>query len=255
MRKTSPAHFIAVAAFATPLGMGCKTDSTNEPEDAAASGPVVEIAVRRLNEGQDVADFEAKRDAFVALLKQQDGVGTDREFQAFFDFASQGSPTPPVYIGMTQYESAEAYAGAGQAIGSSAEAGVFFGTFTPEAFTTLRLLDPTSSPNLAAIANQSGQVLEVAVRDVSKYENFETGAYEAARDTFLDLLRTQPGVVAEYQWISTTDPNIVVGMTVYESQQAFFGVLGNQAFVEDPATTGFLFAYPPTAGYVNVVVK
>jgi hypothetical protein len=93
------------------------------------------------------------------------------------------------------------------------------------------------------------------VRDLSAYESFDQAAYETARDEFLTLLSSQSGFVAEYQWVSVLDPNIVVGMTVYESQDAFFGVLGNESFVNDPATAAFLFGYPPATAYVSTVVR
>lgn len=216
---------------------------------------VVELAVRRLNDGQNVSEFEAARDAFVAELKAQPGVGTDREFAAFFDFATSAAPDPVVFVGMTQYDNLDAFAAAGEALGTSPEAGAFFATFTPEAFTALRPLEAGTEVNLAGIASVSGQVLEVAVRDLSAYESFDQAAYETARDEFLTLLSSQPGFVAEYQWVSVLDPNIVVGMTVYESQEAFFGVLGNESFVNDPATAAFLFGYPPATAYVSTVVR
>ncbi|MCB9603054.1 MAG: antibiotic biosynthesis monooxygenase [Sandaracinus sp.] len=227
-------------------------DDTPEERD---SEPVIELAVRRLDDGQDIAEFEAARDAFVARLRERDGVEVDRELRAFFDFGSQAAPTAPVFVGMTQYATSEAFGAAGEALGSSPEAAAFFATFTPEAFTALRPLDAAQPVDLAAIADQPGQVLEIAVRDLSAYEGFDQAAYEAARDGFLALLRDQPGFVAEYQWVSVLDPNTVVGMTVYESQEAFFGVLGNERFVDDPATAAFLFGYPPATAYVSSVVR
>lgn len=233
----------------------CGSSSSQTPTDTNGNAAVVELAVRALNEGQDVSAFEDARDAFIDRLRAQPGVQVDREFAAFFDFGAQAPPVAPVFIGMTQYASAEAFAAAGEALGGSPEAGAFFATFTPEAFTALRPLDATSPVALAEIADAPGQVLEVAVRDLSLYENFVAEDYAASRDAFLSLLREQPGFVAEYQWVSILDPNIVVGMTVYESQEAFFGVLGNEDFVNDTATGTFLFGYPPSAAYVSTVVR
>ena len=167
----------------------------------------------------------------------------------------QAPPSVPVYVGMTQYSSLEAFDAASKVLGPSAEASTFFATFSPKAFTALRLLNADAKVELSSIASEPGQVLEVAVRDLSAYESFDQGKYEAAREGFLSLLRTQPGFVAEYQWVSILDKNIVVGMTVYESQEAFFGVLGNQDFVNAPATAAFLFGYPPATAYVNAVVR
>lgn len=216
---------------------------------------VVELAVRRLNAGQDVEAFAAARDAFVERLRALPGVGTDREFEAVFDFATFGAPAPPVFIGMTQYESADAFGAAGAALGESAEAGAFFGTFTPEVFTALRPLVPGSAVDLAGVAAAPGQVLEMAVRDLSTYAGFVADDYAAARDGFLDLLRAQPGVVAEYQWVSALDPNVVVGMTVYESFDAFVALSQSPAISEAAETAAFLGGYPPAVGYVSRVVR
>lgn len=232
---------------------GAQADAGSPPD--ADAQPIVELAVRRLNDGQDVAAFEAARDAFVALLRERPGVGADREFRAFFDFSAQAAPTAPVFVGMTQYANAAAFRAAGEALGASPTAAAFFATFRPEAFTALRPLDPGKAVQLTAIAARPGQVIEIAVRDLSTYAAFDRAKYEAARDGFLALLRSQPGFVAEYQWVSVLDPNTVVGMTVYESQEAFFGVLGDQRFVGDPATAAFLFGYPPAKAYVSAVVR
>lgn len=254
--RASRRPLLALASMSAALLSGCSTTSTRVPEgpDGGAEA-VIELAVRRLNDGQDVAEFAAARDAFIARLREQDGVEVDRELQAFFDFGAQAAPTAPVFVGMTQYATSAAFGAAGDALGSSPEAAAFFATFTPEAFTALRPLDSAQPVDLAAIAAQPGQVLEIAVRDLSAYESFDQAKYATARDGFLTLLRAQPGFVAEYQWVSVLDPNTVVGMTVYESQAAFFGVLGNQGFVNDPATAAFLFGYPPATAYVSTVVR
>ena len=68
---------------------------------ATYNGPVTEIAIRLLSETQDPAEFSAARDAFVALLTSQPGVGTDREFAAVIDGATFGPPARPVFTGMT----------------------------------------------------------------------------------------------------------------------------------------------------------
>ncbi len=249
-------RFLALVSLLMAGVSACATPSSPVvAEGPSAPEAVVELAIRRLNDGQDVAGFAAARDTFVARLREQAGVKVDRELQAFFDFKAQAAPTAPVFVGMTQYATSDAFGAAGKALGSSPEAAAFFATFTPEAFTALRPLRAGQPVDLAAIANVPGQVLEIAVRDLSAYEGFDQATYDAARDGFLTLLRAQPGVVAEYQWVSVLDPNTVVGMTVYESQEAFFGVLGNERFVKDAATAAFLFGYPPATAYVSAVIR
>lgn len=243
----------------SPSDASTNNDTNNSSNDKDTNNDltddVVEIAIRRLNKGQDLAKFKAARDAFVAKLKAQSGVGTDREFQAVFDFSTQKAPEPPVYIGMTQYDSLATFQAVGKALGTSAEAGAFFATFKPEVFTALKPLKAGTKVDLAGIADQAGQMLEVAVRDLSQYKSFDQADYEAKRDAFLALLRKQKGFIAEYQWISALDKNIAVGMTVYKDQAAFQAIAADKAFMGSKETTSFLGAYPPKIGFLNVVKK
>ena len=214
----------------------------------AYSGPVTELAIRRLNPAQDLGAFAAERDRFISLLRQQPGVGTDREFVAFFDFSTFSAPVQGVFVGMTQYDNGQAFAAAGQSLGSSPEAGAFFSTFSPLLFTALRPLDPQDHYELADIAAAPGQVLEIAHRDLSTYPDLED--YDAKRRRFLTALREQEGFVAEYQWTSVLEPSIAVGMTVYESGEAFQS-LAMSPFAQSAASTDFLSAYPPATGFVT----
>lgn len=240
---------------ATVMDGGVMADSAGGDTSATSAAPVVEFALRRLNATQDVTAFEQARDAFVTRLRTQPGVNADREFRGVFDYGTNASPSPQVFLGMTEYQSVDAFHRAGNALGTSAEATRFFGTFQPITFTALRPLDERAAVNIRGIASTPGQVLEVAVRDLSRYASFDAAAYARARDAFLALLRAQPGFVAEYQWRSALDPNIAVGMTVYASQQAFQTLAMSTAFTQAPATGAFLGAYPPAQGFVFTVVR
>lgn len=241
----------------TTAGTSSDTATGNLPTTGGEDNTddVVEIAIRRLNPGQDVDAFAAARDAFVALLKAQPGVGTDREFASFLDYAVFMPPDPPVFIGMTQYDSLADFSAAGAAVGASAEAGAFFSTFAPELFTVLTPLEAGSPVDLAGVADAPGQVLEIAVRDLSSYPNFDPADYAAKRDAFLALLAQQPGFVAEYQWVSALEPDIAVGMTVYASADAFAAIGMDMNFLGSPEVDAFIGGYPPTGGHVNAVIK
>jgi hypothetical protein len=168
----------------------------------------------------------------------------------FFDYQtfSQVPSTDPIAVGMTEYESKEVYDGIAADLMNSTEAAEYFGTFTSVSFLTLNPLEDDVDPNLSSICNEPGQILEVAVRDISNYTDMAD--YEAKRDAFLSLLSQQNGFVREYQWIST-DGTHAVGMTVYTDQNAFFALSANTTFTEDAAYTNFLGAYPPIAGGMN----
>jgi hypothetical protein len=217
---------------------------------------VFELAVRRINPGQNINEFTSARDAFVAELISQEGTSNDREVQPFFDF-SQSLPLDSVYIGMTQYKDLATYQSIGQTLGTSQVAGDFFSTFAPLVFETLQPLEeykPVSLGDLAPLG--SGQVLEIAVRDLSAYPNFNQTDYENKRDAFLSALQEQNGFVREVQWQSVNNSDIVAGMTVYASQQAAIGILSDASFTNSEAVTNFLGTYPPNrVATINTVLK
>ncbi|MBK8489719.1 MAG: hypothetical protein IPL49_02150 [Saprospirales bacterium] len=207
---------------------------------------IVEIAIRQVKTGQESA-FETARANFISLLTQQDYVYNDREYGSFYHFNPAQDTARQVFIGMTQYEDLETFQEVGNELGASAEAAAFFSTFDMLAFTAMKPIKAGTAVELTQVA-RSGQILEVAVRDLSLYSNFDQADYEAKRDAFLAVLAQQPGRVAEYQWQSVLDPNLVIGMTVYESQQAFFQIGSNPEFLGNPDVVAFFTAYPPTMG-------
>jgi len=215
---------------------------------------VVEIAIRQVKNGQ-LSTFEQARTNFIKLLTKQEGVSNDREYASFFHFNPAQDTSRPVYIGMTQYEDLATFQKVGNDIGSSAEAGAFFSTFDALVFTAMKPKTAGTEVDLSQVA-KSGQILEVAVRNLSQYPNFNQADYEAKLSAFLAVLAQQAGRVAEYQWVSVLDTNIAVGMTVYESQQAFFNIAGNPAFSNHPDVVAFFATYPPNmGGEVSTVVK
>lgn len=215
---------------------------------------VVEIAIRQVKTGQEAA-FTSARTAFIAKLMQQPYVYNDREFASFFHFNPAQDTTRPVFIGMTQYEDLDAFQSVSNALGTSAEAGAFFSTFDALVFTAMKPVKAGTPVDLSQLT-AGGQILEVAVRDLSKYENFNQADYEAKRDAFLAVLAQQPGRVAEYQWQSVLDPNLVIGMTVYTSAEAFMAISADPAFNANPAVGAFFSTYPPTlGGEVCTIVK
>ncbi|MEZ4911578.1 MAG: hypothetical protein R2774_12045 [Saprospiraceae bacterium] len=217
---------------------------------------VFELAIRKINTGVSINDFTTARDAFVTELMKQNGTSNDREVQPFFDF-SQSLPLDSVYIGMTQYKDLATYQSIGQTLGTTSVATNFFTKFTPLAFEALQPLDEYKPVDLGALApKSSGRVLEIAVRDLSLYSNFNQADYEAKRDAFLAALKQQNGFVQEVQWKSVTNPNVVVGMTVYESQTAAATILSNVNFVTSSAVVNFLGSYPPNkVATINTVLK
>lgn len=261
--------FLSAAALAL-LGAACSADSSDPAPTTATStadtsttvaatvddsnpadydGPVTELAIRLVNGNVELVAFATARDTFVEALTIQPGVRTDREFKAFVDGTTFGPVTSPVFTGMTEYEDMAAFAAASTALGGSAEAGAFFATFEPAVFTALRPRNPGDRYPLADLASEPGQVLEIAVRDLSAYQDFDATDYEAKLKPFLETLSQQRGFVAEYQWVSVLDPNLVVGMTVYESAEAFSAL----ALSEELSSIALplLSDYPPQTSYIH----
>ena len=157
-------------------------------------------------------------------------------------------------MGFTQFDGPTRFQNGASALNGSAEETAFFATFTPELFALLSPLGGGAA-SIASIATAAGQVLEVAPRNLAVYEDFDQAAYEAARDAFLALLGGRDGVVEEYQWVSIADPNVVVGMTVYESFEAWTAIWSDAGFSGAPEYGAFLGAYPPAGGYLTTSVK
>ncbi len=182
---------------------------------AEKEAPVFEIAVRQVKEGMK-ADFVSKRAAFITTLKEQKGVSNDREFLSFYAL-----PEPDkreVFIGMTQYAT-------GKTVGKVQ--GKVMGKFLKFAKTmdlkAYVFVQPTEGEdfNLGGLAVVPGQVLELAVRRVKPGQE---AAFQSSRKAFVEWLDQQEGVEGswEFQVVGGKDTDrLTVGMSVYESQEAF----------------------------------
>lgn len=245
---------VFAAIFAVALMSSCEKEDSPTLPTVDKTDDIVELAIRQVKTGQ-MAEFIEARTNFINLLTQESGVSNDREYQSFFHYDPTQDTTREVYVGMTQYEDLATFQAVGNKLGSTAEAGAFFSTFDVLTFTALKPINAGTVVDLSQVAT-GDQVLEIAVRDLSKYPSFDQADYEAKRDAFLAELAKQPARVAEYQWVSVLDPNIVVGMTVYTDQAAFFQLASDPSFASNPAVGAFLGTYPPTNyGELCTVIK
>ncbi|MEM9546386.1 MAG: T9SS type A sorting domain-containing protein [Bacteroidota bacterium] len=202
------------------------------------------LPIRKVKAGQDIEDFITKRDAYVALLEAETGTLTDREFQPFFEFTNSGLPVDSVFVGLTSFTDFQTF----QEIGATTNGQVandFFETFDFITFQVLQPLDTTEIVDLSDFANLgTGQVWEVAVRNISQYNDFDQADYEQKRDAYLAVLAAQNNFVREVQWQSISDPGVVVGMTVYKDAQSYASVNADTSFINAYLDTGFLQDYP-----------
>lgn len=238
-----------------------KPASSNSTKDMTEKKPtsdkVFVMPVRKIKAGTSIEAFTTARDAYVAKLEAEKGTLTDREIQPFFDFTYSGLPLDSVYVGLTSFENPQVFKAIGDKTGKMPEAAAFFSTFDFIAFEVLQPLDAGLDINLAELAPKgSGNVWEIAIRDISKYENFNQADYEAKRDAYLKILSEQEGFVREIQWKSISDPNVVVGMTIYQNASAVQSINSNQEFIKAYQATGFIQNYPPNKfGMISNVLK
>jgi hypothetical protein len=94
---------------------------------AIKEGQVLELAVRRVKNGQDAA-FQSSRKAFVNWLNKQEGVVGSWEFKVV-----GGKDIDGMTVGMSVYESQAAFQAIGGKVQSLSEAGTYFSTFDPVA--------------------------------------------------------------------------------------------------------------------------
>lgn len=236
----------------------CDKDDDNPGIDEfVGTENVFVLPIRQIKEGQDIEDFKAKRDAYVATLEDAEGTLTDREFQPFFEFTNSNLDLSRVFVGLTSFQNFEIFNEIGNTTGNTPEAAAFFETFDFLSFQVLQPLDPDETVDLSDFANQgTGQVWEVAVRDLSQYSDLDQADYESKRDAYLAVLAAQDNFVREVQWKSISDPNVVVGMTVYKDAASYQAVNQDQAFIEAYLATGFLQNYPINVyGAIHNVLK
>lgn len=94
---------------------------------AIKEGQVLELAVRRVKDGQDAA-FQSSRKAFVNWLNGQEGVVGSWEFKVVGGKAIDG-----MTVGMSVYESQAAFQAIAGKVQTLPEAGAYFSTFDPVA--------------------------------------------------------------------------------------------------------------------------
>lgn len=206
MRYISLFALFGLIASCSPI----KKSTLVQPES-----PVYEIAVRQVKEGRK-EDFVSRRSAFISELKQQKGVSNDREFQSFYAL-----PEPDereVFIGMTQYATGKTVGKVqGKVMGKFLK---FTKTMDLKAYVFVQPVEGGTF-DLSELADRPGQVLELAVRRVKPGQE---AAFQSSRKAFVDWLDEQSGVEGswEFQVVGGKDSDrLTVGMSVYESQEAF----------------------------------
>jgi len=261
MNKVKVAFFNLILML---FAVGCTSQNpkdvakpkTGDTQVSTKSEKVYALPIRKIKEGVSIEDFKAARDAYVALLEKEKGTLIDREAQPFFDFLYTKMPLDKIYVGFTSFQNQSTLIKIGQKLEDHPETINFFSKFDFIAFEVLQPLDK-ENVDLAKLAPLgSDQVWEIAIRDISKYTEFEQKDYEQKRDAYLKVLSEQKGFVQEIQWQSVLKPEIVVGMTIYKNAAAVSAINQNPDFIKAYKATGFIQKYPPNVfGMISKVLK
>jgi hypothetical protein len=179
--------------------------------------PVTEIAIRLVKDGMN-DEFKETRKNFITVLKEQKGVLADREFQSFYAL-----PKPDdrkVFIGMTDYETYKTVGKVQGKMGVVSKFLKFKKTMDLKAYVFVQQIEGRKF-NLKTLASGNGEILEIGVRRVKPGMEKEFHEY---RKQFVDLLSSYEGVKESYEFkvVGGKDiEDLTVGMTVYESKEAF----------------------------------
>ena len=213
-------------------------------QSATPEDDVMELAIR------SIPDQEAWMAAAAPLAEAAAGVTgiiAGAEFMSVMGFApvdANGKPVQNVFVGISQYDNQEVYDGL---------AATYYGEDVPPVFAAyLETIDtianvgnlrPFRDTPAIDVANmvKPGQVLEIAVRDVS---GIDFDAFDAKRAAFVSVLTAQSGVLGEYEYRSI-DGKYYVGMTLYESDKAVQAISTNPAVSQGPEFGVLMAEFPP----------
>lgn len=224
------------------------TVAAQDDDTMMAPGPhVFEITIREVVDADGFAPALAARNE---LLSGVDGYIGTREYQAFFSFAPELVEGQIFSVGLTEWTSAAAYEASLEldddpAIAAYNETIADIQTVVVEPFVVGEVITLDDFPD-------AGEVLEVAIRDIASYDD----PVDFLRNIrgFTTALVAEEGVVREYEWISL-DGQFFVGMTRYESADAFAAASQSEILFANPATVNIFTSYPTSVGMVTLLVE
>lgn len=198
---------------------------------------IQEIAIRKVKNGM-LEKFSQSRKRFIELLKKNDGIMLDCEFESFFTMP--GADDTEVFVGTTIYESAEVVKNISEKLLQTAEAGTFFSTFDMKAFALAKPVEVAAEEIINNL--QKSSVVEVAIR---KPKGGHEADFNNKRDDFFRLVAACPGYVfdCEYIDVNTGDNIVLIGwrdklsfqnalsqLQTKNEMMAFFSILDVKAY-------------------------
>jgi len=238
---------LATAALLALTGMAQGQSAT--PDD-----DVMELAIRTV---PDQEAWMAAAAPFGQLMSGETGIIANSEFMSIMGFApvgADGQPVKDVFVGMVQFDNeATRDALIAKFLGADIPAEMTAYLATIETIADPGSLRPFRDTPALDVANmvQPGQVLEIAVRDVSA---LDFDAFDAKRAAFVNVLTAQPGVLGEYEYRST-DGKYYVGMTLYETGEAVQAIFATPAVSQGPEFGALMAEFPPMVSQFLVRIE
>lgn len=229
-------HRIALLLFILTIITGVSVINAQEEETPMPEGPVFEIAIRRIIDPENFAILNAQLNE---MLQGMDGFVAVREYTTFFGIP-EIAEGEMYAVSISEWESLEAYMTTA-ALLENPTVVAYFETIESVQNVVVQPFVKGEELHVENLA-QPGQVLELAIRDISQYED-PIDFLRAIRG-FTHQLTMLDGVVREYEWLSV-DGQYFVGMTQYESMEAFGAASQNEMLLSHPVTAAIFGQYPP----------
>jgi len=155
---------------------------------------IYELAINKVKEGK-TEDFKNARTNFLVEMKKEDGCGIDGAWRSFFTTDPE-IKAKDVLVGMTKWESIDAFNKAVENLMPMQVTKNYFGTFDQLNYLQLKTEDGKSFD-----LNQlfkDGQVVEFAVRETKEGKE---GVFAEKRKTFFDKLATYDGYIFDREFV------------------------------------------------------
>ena len=212
------------------LVMLLATVATVSAQDDMTGSPVFELTVA------EVTDMENFVGVTSAITEMEGYVGS-LEYFVIFSAVPEVTEDQMIFIAVTEWASEDAY---------NAAADMMMPDDAPYTVIYNIPLEPFAKDEAISLADfpGPGEILEIAIRDISGYED----PFDFVRTVFgfTEALGELDGVLREYSWMSL-DGTYFVGMTRYASADAFGAVAQNETLMMMPNTQYAFMTYPAEA--------
>jgi len=174
---------------------------------------IYELAINKVKEGKS-GDFKNARANFLVEMKKEDGCGNDGAWRSFFTTDPE-IRAEDVLVGMTKWESIDAFNKAAEHLMPLEVTKNYFGTFDQLAYLQLQTEDGESF-DLNKLF-KDGQVVEFAVRETKEGKE---DVFAEKRKAFFDKLATYDGYIFDREFVAVN--GTVHGVIIaWESPEVF----------------------------------